>query len=738
MRLHALLVAAGVLAAPVLGLAQDGVQHDPVACVIAGQFPRIAACVTEPAAVRTARVYFRAEGTDPWYHVVMAREAACFAASLPKPKRDLVGRHVEYYLEADHQRLGAPRTAEHSALVVRDERSCTGFVAKLAKAAPSAVFPALPAGFATGGASVGTAAIVGAGVAAAGGTAAAVGAASGGDETTTTTTTTATTQPPVSSTPPSTTLPGTTTLALECSATPDSGPLPLTVRFDVGATGVSVNPSFVWDFGDGTSAPGSAVQHVYTTAGRFTATVTGTAGTAVGTCARVVSAAVAPVATRTLRVELGGNGSGIVTSAPAGLDCKSACSAPFAQGTEVELRADPQNGSRFSRWGGACSGTGTCNLKMNSDLAVRAEFERVVVGPNETFTLTVNRTGENPAAVRSSPAGIDCGGDCSERYAAGTRVSLDLVSGAGTNFLGWSGDCGGTGACSVVMSQDRSVTARFKEPAPNPPVALTVALAGAGSGTVTGAGLNCPGTCSASQAAGSTVTIEARAGGASVFSGWSGDCGGASDNCTLVMSQARTARARFDALYRLDVSIQGQGRVRSDSQINCPGTCSETRVDGAVVTLVAQLVPGGGGFLGWDGACASQGTEMTCQVTMTQNRSVSARFGGVIPVTAPAPWRTFLEAPGARGVVHSGGQSFEVGPGPRVLELPAAEETLVTAAVTGGRAGTWRFEAVDAAAVEPGSLRVVSGEVVSVGPSGVTFRAGPGARLSFAYRRRAR
>jgi len=269
-------------------------------------------------------------------------------------------------------------------------------------------------------------------------------------------------------------------------------------------------------------------------------------------------------------------------------------------------------------------------------------------------------------------------------------------------------------------------------------VALTVQLGGSGTGTVTGAGINCPGTCTAGQAAGSIVTIHAQAGASSVFSGWTGDCAGQSDNCTLTMSGARTARARFDALFRLDVTIQGTGRVRSDSLINCPGVCSETRVDGAVITLLAQITTGGA-FQGWEGPCTSDATPETCQVTMTQNRAVKAKFGGVIPLTTPAvAWRTVLDAPGARGTVRTGALAFAVEPGERLLELPAAAETIVEAVVAGGRTGTWRFEATDAGAVEPGSLRVIAGDALSIGPASIAFRIGRDTRVVFAFRARAR
>src|SRR5689334_8456645 len=85
---------------PAGGLAQTGIEHQPVSYAIAGRYPRMSACVPEPEAVANARVYFRAEGTATWYHVIMSRDAACFSAALPKPRRDLLGRHVEYYVEA--------------------------------------------------------------------------------------------------------------------------------------------------------------------------------------------------------------------------------------------------------------------------------------------------------------------------------------------------------------------------------------------------------------------------------------------------------------------------------------------------------------------------------------------------------------------------------------------------------------------------------------------------------------
>ena len=83
---------------------------------------------------------------------------------------------------------------------------------------------------------------------------------------------------------------------------------------------------------------------------------------------------------------------------------------------------------------------------------------------------------------------------------------------------------------------------------------LTVTKTGSGVGTVTSspAGINCGATCTASFDTGASVTLQARTtnGANAFFSGWTGDCAsaGSSRDCTVSMTQSRTAGATFSAM----------------------------------------------------------------------------------------------------------------------------------------------------------------------------------------------
>jgi List-Bact-rpt repeat protein len=80
--------------------------------------------------------------------------------------------------------------------------------------------------------------------------------------------------------------------------------------------------------------------------------------------------------THTVSVTLDGTGTGTV--AGPGMQCPDTCSDTYAVGGSVVLSAVPAAGSTFAGWKGACSGSGPCNVTVNADESVSAEFDTSV------------------------------------------------------------------------------------------------------------------------------------------------------------------------------------------------------------------------------------------------------------------------------------------------------------------------------------------------------------------------
>jgi uncharacterized repeat protein (TIGR01451 family) len=79
----------------------------------------------------------------------------------------------------------------------------------------------------------------------------------------------------------------------------------------------------------------------------------------------------------------------------------------------------------------------------------------------QQYTLTVSKEGNGSGTVTSSPAGIDCGSDCTELFDSGIPINLTASAAPSSDFTGWSGACSGAGPCSVALTANQSVTAAF-------------------------------------------------------------------------------------------------------------------------------------------------------------------------------------------------------------------------------------------------------------------------------------
>ena len=163
-----------------------------------------------------------------------------------------------------------------------------------------------------------------------------------------------------------------------------------------------------------------------------------------------------------------------------------------------------------------------------------------------THLLTVTTSGGG--TVTSSPGGIDCGSICSASFAEGTQVTLTAAAGANASFSAWEGACSGAATCTVTMSVDKNVVARF-QPIGFPPQTfkLTVTVSGSGSVTSSPNGIDCGNTCAASYAAGTRVQLSALP---PQSAAWTAEClplpvpAGA---CVVEMNKDKTAAVAFAA-----------------------------------------------------------------------------------------------------------------------------------------------------------------------------------------------
>ena len=94
-------------------------------------------------------------------------------------------------------------------------------------------------------------------------------------------------------------------------------------------------------------------------------------------CNQVSSEGPVDAAPPALTVTLAGDGTGVVSSVPAGIDCGGDCAEVYAPGTSVTLTARATDGSSFDSWtGGGCGGNSRCTVTVTEALTLTASFRR--------------------------------------------------------------------------------------------------------------------------------------------------------------------------------------------------------------------------------------------------------------------------------------------------------------------------------------------------------------------------
>jgi len=283
--------------------------------------------------------------------------------------------------------------------------------------------------------------------------------------------------------------------------------------------------------------------------------------------------------TYTLRV--GQSGVGVIGQTPEG--------AVFDYGTVITLTATPATGWSFAGWSGACSGSADCCVTMDAHKTVTATFSI------NQHTLTVEQVGMG--TINQTPAGTI--------FDYGTVITLTATPATGWGFAGWSGTCSGSGACSVVMNADKTVTATFSINQHT----LTIARAGNGNGIIA------PTIGDYTYDYGTVVALTAIANTGSTFAEWSGNPDCADGVVTMNADKTCTAIFTLDT-YTLTMAQEGTG-----SGLITPDVGQHTYDYGTMVTLTAVPDPGST-LAGWDG-------ELDCAdgvATMDANKACTATF----------------------------------------------------------------------------------------------------------------
>jgi len=160
-------------------------------------------------------------------------------------------------------------------------------------------------------------------------------------------------------------------------------------------------------------------------------------------------------------------------------------------------------------------------------------------------------------------------------------------------------------------------------------LAETLTVGTTGNGTITSASLNCGSQCTATYAKGEVVTLTATPNDATTrFAEWSGHCEGTSNTTFVVMSEAKTCRAKFEPMpvtsYELTVVTTEYGKVTSQpGTINCGTTCSAYYNQNTQVKLLAQPAASAE-FVEWGGACS--GNALETALTLNEAKSCIAKF----------------------------------------------------------------------------------------------------------------
>jgi hypothetical protein len=271
-------------------------------------------------------------------------------------------------------------------------------------------------------------------------------------------------------------------------------------------------------------------------------------------------------------------------------------------------------------------------------------------GKNLTSSAYITAQAHGAGVIASSDGAINCGATCIHRYPKGSTVSLTATAASGAKFTQWLGACAGkTNPCTVSVNGYTAVSADFLSP-------VSVSVVGNGKVTSTPAGINCPGTCTATFPARSAVLLTATPISGSAFNGWSGNCSGSASTCNLVINAAEAASAVFASRYALSVAFSGAGTdtlTSAPAGIDCGSSCTASFAPGTIVTLTAAY--SANTYVADWGVPNCSALVATCQVTMDADVPLVVNLAAKQPIAVSVAGNGSVQVFNSSGSISSPG-----------------------------------------------------------------------------------
>lgn len=211
--------------------------------------------------------------------------------------------------------------------------------------------------------------------------------------------------------------------------------------------GIDCGPSCVFEYESGAAVTLEALAGTGSTFSAWSGACSGALTTCVVTMdqARAVTATFS-LEDHALTVTLEGDGTGTVTSDPAGIDCGGTCAATFTDGLSVTLMPVADDSSIFVGWTGDCVGA-SCTLSMEGPREATAQFAL------QEYILTYT-AGDHGSIEGETPQVVVHG-------ESGTAVTARPDG--GYRFLTWSDGVETDTRVDTNVESDLSVTAEFEE-----------------------------------------------------------------------------------------------------------------------------------------------------------------------------------------------------------------------------------------------------------------------------------